>query len=418
MLIGLLMVPLTLDYLNQEKYGVWLTLMSLVAWFNFFDVGLANGLRSKLAKTFANDDAQMARRYVSTAYAILSIIAILLFILFASTFNLYSWSGIFNVSPSMEDELRQLVFAVFFFFAIRFVITLITTILSADQKLDHAGLLDLVINALSLAAVFVTSSLAPPSLFLLGVMLSGIPVVVLLVASFWYFIGLYKRIAPSFKMIDFALTRDMASLSLQFFALQAMVLLIFLSNNIIIAQLLGPAEVSVFNVVYKYFSVATTVSILVLNPFWSAAAEAYHKGEMSWLRSSAKLLVKIWAGISLLGIFMLVASPFIYKLWLGNSIVISWRLSALMTLYVVVLAWHNSYIYLINGIGKIRLQLYVYILMGIIVIPLSYFLVKVVGMGVEGCVLSMILCLIPFSALAPVQFYAIINGKATGVFDK
>ena len=50
-LIGLLFVPLLLNYLDAERYGIWLTLTSIVGWFTFFDAGLGNGLEIGLQKS-------------------------------------------------------------------------------------------------------------------------------------------------------------------------------------------------------------------------------------------------------------------------------------------------------------------------------------------------------------------------------
>ena len=38
--IGLMLVPLTINYLNPTKYGIWITLSSIIGWFSFFDIGL------------------------------------------------------------------------------------------------------------------------------------------------------------------------------------------------------------------------------------------------------------------------------------------------------------------------------------------------------------------------------------------
>ena len=55
-LIYLLLVPITLGYLNPYEYGVWLTLNSILVWFNSFDIGLGNGLRNKLTIALAEND--------------------------------------------------------------------------------------------------------------------------------------------------------------------------------------------------------------------------------------------------------------------------------------------------------------------------------------------------------------------------
>jgi O-antigen/teichoic acid export membrane protein len=33
--ISLVLVPLTINYVNPSRYGIWLTLSSIVAWFSF-----------------------------------------------------------------------------------------------------------------------------------------------------------------------------------------------------------------------------------------------------------------------------------------------------------------------------------------------------------------------------------------------
>ena len=53
---SLLMVPVTIDYLNQENYGIWMAMTSILYWFVFLDVGLGNGLRNYLAEAISRND--------------------------------------------------------------------------------------------------------------------------------------------------------------------------------------------------------------------------------------------------------------------------------------------------------------------------------------------------------------------------
>ena len=53
--ISLIMIPITLSYVNASQYGIWLTLSSIVTWFSFFDIGLTQGLRNKFAEARAKD---------------------------------------------------------------------------------------------------------------------------------------------------------------------------------------------------------------------------------------------------------------------------------------------------------------------------------------------------------------------------
>ena len=56
-----LLVPLTIDYLDTENYGIWLILNSFIAWFSFFDIGLGNGLRNKFAEAKALGNNKLFR---------------------------------------------------------------------------------------------------------------------------------------------------------------------------------------------------------------------------------------------------------------------------------------------------------------------------------------------------------------------
>ena len=57
-LVSLLLVPITLNYLGVKEYGVWITLTTIVSWFAFFDVGLGHGLRNKYAESRAHGNSE------------------------------------------------------------------------------------------------------------------------------------------------------------------------------------------------------------------------------------------------------------------------------------------------------------------------------------------------------------------------
>jgi len=418
MVLGLLMVPLTLEYIDSSKYGIWLTLSSFITWFNFFDIGLGNGLRIKLAEALAKNDLEAAKGYVSTTYALLIIIVSIVFILFIFVNPFLNWISLLNAPTVMAKEVELLAVIVFFFFCFRFVFGLIVTILSADQKLGAASLLDLFSSLLSIVGVYIVGESGSDSLLYLGITLSIAPAIVMMLGGIWLFKTRYRDIRPSFSYVNFSLVKSLVNLSLQFFILQFVVLLIFFSSNIIIAQLLNPEKVTEFNVVHKYFSIITTISILILNPYWSAATEAFAKEDYSWLKKSSKQLLRIWMMLAFLSIVMTFSAKIVYEVWVGDKIQISTVSSVCMGIYVIVLSWVNSFIYLINGIGKIRLQLYIYSLMSMFVIPISYFLIKVLHFGIEGNIIAMIVCLTPAAIVIPIQFRLIVEKNAKGIFNQ
>ena len=126
--LGFAMVSLIVDYLDTYKYGVWVTLTSVSAWFSFFDIGLGNGLRNKFAEAKAKNNMDEARVYVSTAYVVIGGIVIVLLALFFVVCFLLDWNIILNVTQEKigRVELTRVALIVFVFFIVRFLSSLIT----------------------------------------------------------------------------------------------------------------------------------------------------------------------------------------------------------------------------------------------------------------------------------------------------
>ena len=61
-LVSLQVVPLTIGYVNPTKYGIWLTLSSIIAWLSYFDLGFAHGFRNRFAEAKAKGDMKLAKR--------------------------------------------------------------------------------------------------------------------------------------------------------------------------------------------------------------------------------------------------------------------------------------------------------------------------------------------------------------------
>ena len=133
LLISFIIVPLVLGFIGEIEYGIWLTISSIVAWFNYFDVGLGNGLRNKLAVALAEGDDEMANIYISSSYAIIGIISIAMFLGFYIIANFVSWNSILNTEHLPNLELLKIVLTVFFFFCLGFAMNTLSSILQAMQ---------------------------------------------------------------------------------------------------------------------------------------------------------------------------------------------------------------------------------------------------------------------------------------------
>jgi hypothetical protein len=89
-------VPLALNYLGKERFGVWQTMTALIGALAISDLGIGNGMISLLAATQGNDDRTEARRIVASAAYIIMLVTLLCGAVFAIIFPFVNWAEVFN----------------------------------------------------------------------------------------------------------------------------------------------------------------------------------------------------------------------------------------------------------------------------------------------------------------------------------
>jgi len=414
-IISLMLIPLTIDYVNPTQYGIWLTLSSIITWAALFDMGLGNGLKNKLAEVIALNDTSKAKSYVSSTYAILIIISALLFVAFCVINPYINWSKVLNVQAGTYNGLNQLVLIIFGFFCCQFVVELITTVLFANHAPAKSGFMNMVAQLLTLAAILIATRSGQGSLTELVIIMAGVPLLVMFAGTILLFRGSYRSIAPGFAEINFGYAKELLSVGGAFFIIQIGALVLYETDNIVITQLFGPREVTTFNVAYKLFSVILMIFMLVITPFWSAFTEAYVKDDYAWIKTAIAKINKLWVVLSVMSVLMLITSPWLYKIWLGKSIIVPFSLSVAMCLYMISLIWQATHVQLLNGTGKIKLQFYLVIFSAIVNIPLSIFLGR--RIGVAGVTFSNVILLAMMGIIFSVQTSKIINKTASGIFN-
>src|SRR6266404_776308 len=135
MLMGFVSVPLTVHYLGAERYGVWLTISSLLLWVALTDFGLAGyALVNVLSEAVGNDDRESARHYAASAFWALVTIALIIGGAFMAAFHSVPWRAIFRVSDATStQELESTCALVLALFVINLPLSLLRSLYNAQQ---------------------------------------------------------------------------------------------------------------------------------------------------------------------------------------------------------------------------------------------------------------------------------------------
>lgn len=417
--VSLLIVPLTLNYIGTSEYGIWLTLSTIVGWFGFFDIGMTQGLRNKFAEAKAKGDTESAQILVSTSYAVLSIIFLSVWILFLFVNQFLDWSSILKVSTQLQRDISLLAVIVFTYFCLYFILRIVTTIITANQQPAKASFIDVAGQLLSLVLIFVLVNTTQGSLIFLGLALCAAPLLILLIANFYFFLGPYRQYVPSFRKIRFSYAKGLFSIGVIFFIIQLSGIIQYETANIIIARKFGASEVTSYNIVYRYFGMLNMGFTIFLTPFWSASTEAFAKGDIQWIKNGIRKYTWLNLIMVFVGVGMLLGSNFFFDIWLGKGTVqIDFMLTFWGFVFFCAAMFGGKYVSLLNGISALRLQFLASLISPLLYIATVYVLIHYYHMGVYAIFIGSIVANFNAIILAPIQYHQIINKGKKGIWIK
>lgn len=415
-LTSFLLVPMTLGYVSAEIYGVWLTISSILHWLTYMDVGVTHGLKNRLNECLARQDYEKGKSLVSTTYAIMFAIFVPLSVLLIVVSPWIDWCRILNVDPSNQVIIIKTIQVLFVFVALQMIVNVFVSVVAAYQKTALSSLFAVIGQICSLGIIGMMTMFVKPSLLNLAFAYSLMPILIVLIASIIYFKTTMKEVAPSFKSINTAYIKDLWGLGIKFFIIQVQMIVLYQATNILISHIAGPESVTQYNIAYKLLNIVVMVYTIILNPLWPAFTDAYTRKDYTWMNNMYKKMQKVYMLLCVVISVVVLLSPIIIKLWVGDKVSVPFILTLSIAVYTLIHCWDTLQVTLINGTGKVKLQTYV-ILIGLVLhIPLSLFLGKYIG--IIGVVASMSLINIIYASFFTTQIHRILKNKAFGIWNE
>lgn len=413
---SLIMVPITLDYLDTEKYGVWMAMTSVLYWFAFFDIGLGNGMRNYMAEALSAGDKEKARSYFSTAMFILTGLAIIIAVIIIPLIQVLDINTILNTRSISNKELAIIISMAIFFTLIQFVTKNIGMVYIAMQKYAINDLIIFIGNILSVITVYILTKTTESNLAYVVAVFTGIPALAFLISAI-PLLHKHPYLMPKFSSINTDIAKRVVSKGLGFFIIQiTSCLIVFGSANVFISHYCGPEQVTIYNICFKLFNLLTVAYTIVLSPLWNAYTDAVVKNDYTWISRTYKRSIQI-LGISIIaGLLLLSISGFFFEKWVGNSVTIPFEISVCVLLYVCSFNFANCAAYLLNGFNKIKVQIILSIILTIIdLVAITSVTNKY---GIIGIILSMATVSIIEGCVYAYQAKLLITKKAYGIWNK
>lgn len=400
--VSLFTVPLTLGYLGVERFGMWMTISSLIAFLAFTDLGVGNGLLTAIANASGRGDRPAEARYSASAAWMLTAVAAVLVAAVLGLSQVVSWADVFNVSDSVaRSEAGPAMIAFGVCFAVSLPLSVVTQIRYGHQEAYVNSAFVAVGSVLGLGLVLIAINLEIGLPYLV-LALMGAPLLASIANAL--LLGFQRPwLAPRLRAVHGATAFALLRSGSQFLVLQLAVATAFYSDSLIAARVIGPQAVAEYAVATKLFLVPTVLVTAAVGPLWPAYGEAFARGDVPWLRRTLRRSITIVLAITipLSAILALLADP-VLDIWIGGAVSPPFLLVAGIAIWTVFSAVGTSMAMLLNGLHILRFQIVTAVVMAVLNVSLSIFLAS--RIGVAGVILGTVIAY-PVATLIPLSLY-------------
>lgn len=384
---ALVTVPLVIDRLPPEAFGVWITLSSVVLLLGFLDLGVGSALVGGIARAQATGDTDEAQRMISSAFYGLLGLSVLFGAVFALVHPHVPWGTVLGVrSPELRDDAAAAVAVVVAAIVASLPLNVAPRAQAGMQEGDTVVMWRTVGTVLQLGAV-VALYVAHAGLVWFVLALAAGPVLGSLLNSVALFCGRRRWLHVSRAKASFQRFRGLGATGFLFFVLLVSSTVAYQSDALVIAHFLGSAEAGAYGVPFRLFMFVPTFVGLALMPLWPAYADAWASGDRAWIRRTFRRSV-LFATLAngTVGLVLLLAARPLLRLWVGDAVAPSNLFLASLFVYVLIWGVSGPLAMLFNGCDVVKFQLALSVGMVVVNLPLSIALVD--PLGVAGPVIG------------------------------
>jgi O-antigen/teichoic acid export membrane protein len=400
---SLITVPLTLKYLGNERFGLWMTISSVLAMAAFADFGVGNGVLNTVAKAFGKDDREGIRRAVSSGFAVLSSIALVLILSFFALYRFVNWADFFRVvSPQARSEAGPALAVFAVCFALNISMDVVQRVELGLQQGYRYSLWQLCGSFAGFVGVLAGIWLHV-SLPMLVVTIAGAPIFATALNAFHFFTFVEPNLRPSLDLVSRQAISEIARLGGLFFVLQLVVAVSYSADNLIIARTLGAVSVPEYSIPQRMFALVTMMSGMLVAPLWPAYSEAFSRGHLDWVRRTLRrslLLVILLASTA--STVLLIASHHLIHWWVGSRVNPPFLLLLGLAIWTVVACSGDALAMFMNGVELMKFQVIVAAIFGAGCLAVKILLVR--RFGIIG---------VPWATLAA---YLLLNSLPCAIF--
>lgn len=392
-LISFLTIPLMLNYLNNEEYGLWILVLSITNWIYTFDIGIGNGLKNKIAQFLSLKNYSEIKKYIITSYFFVAILSLIIFGLICILFNILNLNTLLKVNFLNRNELIFLMIINVGFVCFNFILSLCNNIFIGSQKIYLSALNNVFSQSLNLIFIGILYLKEEKSIFYLSISY-GISISISHIILTIYYFCQNTILIPKISDVSLKKLHSVLNIGGKIFITQIAGLIIFSTDNFIITNFLGPEMITEYSVVYKFFSIPLIAISLILGPIWPEATKEYYNKNYDWFKNILKKLKNMFILLILITLVMICIGKKFILIWTTYKVDPSISLIIITAISIILICYSNIYSTILTGINEINFLMVLSMIQAVINIFLSYIFIKYTTLGVNGVILATCFCMV------------------------
>lgn len=403
--LTLVSVPLALNHLGPERYGMWLTISSIIALLSFSDLGIGYGLLNSVTRSISLGDFGQAKRQISSSLVLLGAVALILAALFIAALPVVAWDDLLAVtSPQARSESLPAIAVFVAIFLVGLPLSVATQVRIARQEGYFVHATAAIGNVVSLVALLlvVSTHQGVPALVLA---MAGPPALAAVANAVLLFRRDAPELMPSLGLADMRVGLGLVRAGFLFLVLQMAMTVAFATDTLIVAQVVGPNSVAEYGVAFRLFTIPIGLVAVGVSPLWPAYGEAIARGDIAWVRVTLERSIKAALVIAVpAAILFVVFGGWIIRVWVAGTVDPPFFLLLGLGVWTIQTSIGQSVAMLLNGANELRIQAIAAAGMAVANLLLSIWLTSRIGVAgvVWGTVITYgALVLVPMALYVP-----------------